>query len=168
MRTRDPTPGAAPDPLGRALRLAPLVFLAHVLEEAPGFVDWLNGHVARDITPGLFWTVTGIGLLVTTLVALGVRSARSPAIVLLAVAWLSFLMPANALLHVAGAILDGGYVPGLLTAVALYLPYSAWVASRAVRSRPASPARLAAAALLGTIPMAVHGYWILVRGDRLF
>lgn len=162
------TSEAAPDPLGSALRFAPLVFLAHVVEEGPGFVDWLNGHIARGITPSLFWTVNGIGLLVTTLAALGVRSARSPAGVLLAIAWLSFLMPANALLHVAGAIVDGAYVPGLLTAVALYLPYSAWIASRAVRSRSASPALLAAAALLGAIPMAVHGYWILVRGDRLF
>lgn len=168
MRTRDPAPGSAPDPLGRALRLAPLVFLAHVLEEAPGFVDWLNGHVARDITPGLFWSVNATALVITTLVALAARRPRSPAGVLPAIAWLSFLMPANALLHLAGAIVDRAYVPGLLTAIALYLPYSAWCATRAVRSRAAPPALLAAAALLGAIPMAVHGCWILFRGDRLF
>ena len=163
-----PKPGAAPDPLGSALRFAPLVFLAHVVEEGPGFVDWLNAHVARGITPGLFWTVNGTALLITVLSTLGVRSARSPAGVLLAIAWLSFLMPANALLHLAAAIMDRAYVPGLLTAVLLYLPYSAWIASRAVRSRSAAPAPLAAAALLGAIPMAAHGYWILFRGDRLF
>lgn len=158
----------AQDPLGRALRLAPLVFLAHVVEEGPGFVDWLNGHVARDITPGLFWTVNGVGLLVTALVALGARSPRSPAGMLLAIAWLSFLMPANAFLHLAGAVLDGGYVPGLLTAIALYLPYSARIAILAVRDRAVAPAGLAGTALLGAIPMVAHGYWILVRGDRLF
>jgi hypothetical protein len=147
---------------------APLVFVAHVLEEGPGFVDWINAHVARDITAGLFWTANGTALLITVLVALGVRSTRSEGAVMLAVAWLGFLMAANAALHVTAAIVDRAYVPGVLTASLLYLPYSAWVASRAIRSGRIAPAPLAAAALLGAIPMVVHGYRILFLGDRLF
>ena len=37
-----------------------------------------------------------------------------------------------------------------------------------MRSRPVAPGLLAAAAVLGAIPMAVHGYRILFLGTRLF
>jgi hypothetical protein len=84
------------------------------------------------------------------------------------VAWLSFLMLTNAIFHITGAIVDRGYVPGLATAVLLYLPYCGWVAGQVVRSRPVAPGLLAAAAVLGAIRMAVHGYRILFLGTRLF
>jgi hypothetical protein len=45
------------DRLSRALMCAPLVFVAHFLEESPGFVPWFNAHVTRGITAELFWTV---------------------------------------------------------------------------------------------------------------
>jgi hypothetical protein len=88
--------------------------------------------------------------------------------VLLVVAWLSFLMLTNAIFHITGAIVDRGYVPGLATAILLYLPYCGWVATQIVRHRRAAPALLAASAVLGAIPMAVHGYRILFLGTRLF
>jgi hypothetical protein len=84
------------------------------------------------------------------------------------VAWLSFLMLANALFHITGAVVDGGYVPGLVTAIVLYFPYCGWVAGRVVQSRRVGPGLLAAAAVLGAISMAVHGYRILFLGTRLF
>ncbi len=40
--------------LGAALLLAPAVFTGHVLEEAPGLVDWFNSHVSRGINQPLF------------------------------------------------------------------------------------------------------------------
>ena len=57
--------GEAPDRLGRGLLLAPLVFVAHCLEESAGFVSWFNGHVTRGITQDLFWTVNATGLVIT-------------------------------------------------------------------------------------------------------
>ena len=86
----------------------------------------------------------------------------------LVVAWLSFLMLTNAIFHITGAIVDRGYAPGLATAILLYLPYSVWVARQVVHSRRVATGLLAAAAVLGSIPMAVHGYRILFLGTRLF
>lgn len=160
--------GQFPDRLRRGLLLAPLVFLAHFLEESPGFVPWFNAHVTPGITQGLFWTVNLTGLLITVIVTLGFWASESVASVLLVVAWLSFLMLANAIFHITGTIVDRGYVPGLVTAILLYLPYYVWVAAQVMRSRRVAPGLMAAAAVLGGIPMAVHGYRILFLGSRLF
>jgi hypothetical protein len=156
------------DSLSRALLFAPLVFVAHVLEESPGFVPWFNAHVTRDITAGMFWTVNVTGLLITVLVTVAVWGAETTAGIAFVVAWLSFLMLTNAVFHVTGAIVDRGYVPGLATAVLLYLPYCGWVARHLLRRRRVAPGLLVAAAVLGAIPMAVHGYRILFLGTRLF
>jgi Protein of unknown function with HXXEE motif len=154
--------------LGRGLLLAPLIFVAHFLEESPGFVPWFNAHVTRGITQDLFWTVNVSGLVITLVVLLGFWTTRSGAAELLVVAWLSCLMLTNAAFHITGAIVDRGYVPGLATAIFLYLPYCGWVVKEVVRDRRVSPTLVAAAAGLGAIPMAVHGYRILFLGTRLF
>ncbi|HET9293117.1 MAG TPA: HXXEE domain-containing protein [Gemmatimonadales bacterium] len=156
------------DRLDRGLLMAPLVFVAHFLEESPGFVSWFNAHVERGITPYLFWTVNITALAITLFVVFACRASDSRATVLVAVAWLSFLMLANAIFHVTGAIVDRGYVPGLVTAVVLYLPYYGWIARRVQRDRGVAPGWVAAAAVAGAIPMAVHGYRILFLGSRLF
>jgi hypothetical protein len=159
---------AVPDRLSRGLLFAPLVFVAHFLEESPGFVPWFNAHVTRGITTDLFWTVNATALLITVLVTLAFRATGSAIAVVLIVAWLSFLMLTNAIFHITGAIVDHAYVPGLATAILLYLPYCGWVAGQVVRNRLAAPGVLAAAAVFGAIPMALHGYRILFLGTRLF
>jgi hypothetical protein len=157
-----------PERFSRGLLFAPLVFVAHFLEESPGFVPWFNAHVTRGITADLFWTVNATGLVITVLVILAFWATRSAAAVIVVVAWLSFLMLTNAGFHIMGAIVDRGYVPGLVTAIFLYLPYCGWVAWQVVHNRSVSPGLVAAAAVLGAIPMAVHGYRILFLGSRLF
>jgi hypothetical protein len=154
--------------LRRGLLLAPIVFVAHWLEESPGFVAWLNAHVTPDITQGTFWNVNAAGLVITVLVVLGYWATRSAASVLLVVAWLSFLMLTNAMLHITGAVVDRGYVPGLVTAIVLYVPFYAWVCAQVVRSNIVPIAPVVAVAVLGGLPMAIHGYLILFRGSRLF
>jgi hypothetical protein len=77
-------------------------------------------------------------------------------------------MLTNALFHITGAIVDRGYVPGLATAIFLYLPYCAWVAKQVLSDRRVGPTLVAAVAALGAVPMAVHGYRILFLGTRLF
>jgi hypothetical protein len=156
------------DRLSQGLLLAPLVFVAHFLEESPGFVPWFNAHVTQGITADLFWTVNATALVITVLTTTAFWATGSAAAMVLVVAWLSFLMLTNAIFHITGAFVDRGYVPGLATAVLLYLPYCGWVARQVVRSRRAAPGLLAAAAVLGAIPMAVHGYRILFLGTRLF
>ena len=154
--------------IGGELLLAPVIFICHFLEEAPGFVEWFNSHVARGITPELFLRVN-IYALVITLIVVGIEwLSRSASSLTLVISWLGFLMLANAILHVAGALVDRQYVPGLVTAVLLYLPYYSWLFVKALRSERANPAVLSAAAVLGSIPMLIHGYLIVFRGSRLF
>jgi len=154
--------------LRRGLLLAPFIFAAHWLEESPGFVSWFNAHVTEGITQDLFQTVNAAGLVITVLVVLGFWATQSAASVLLVAAWLSFLMLTNAILHITGAIVDRAYVPGLVTAILLYVPYCAWVGVQVVRSRRVAIGPVAAAIVLGGLPMAVHGYRILFLGTRLF
>ena len=152
----------------RLLLLAPVIFVCHFLEESPGFVQWFNEHVARGITSGLFWRVN-LSALVITLMVVGVDRFSSSAFSLaLAVVWLSFLMLANAILHIVGGLVDQQYVPGLATAILLYLPYYSWFFIKAVKSKRVKIIVLGAGAVLGSLPMLIHGYLIIFRGSRLF
>lgn len=154
--------------VSRALLLAPPVFVLHFLEESPGFVEWFNSHVSRGITPGLFWTVNITALVITLAVVAFEWLTRSGFSLTAALVWLGFLMMANAVFHVAGSLVDGRYVPGLATAVLLYLPYYVWLCAMALKSGRVRVAGLAAGVSLGALPMLAHGYLILFRGSRLF
>lgn len=152
----------------RLLLLAPVIFVCHFLEESPGFVQWFNEHVARGITSGLFWRVN-LSALVITLMVVGIQwFSRSALSLTLAIVWLGFLMLANAIFHVVGGVVDRQYVPGLVTAILLYLPYYSWFFIGAVRSRQVKFIVLVVGAVLGSLPMLIHGYLIIFRGSRLF
>lgn len=152
----------------RVLLLAPFIFVGHFLEESPGFVEWFNAHVARGITPGLFWRVN-ISALVISVIVIGVEwLSRSAFSLGITIGWLSFLMLANAILHIVGGLVDRQYVPGLATAILLYIPYYSWLFMKAVKSKRVSVGALIVAAVLGSMPMLIHGYLILFRGSRLF
>lgn len=148
--------------------VAPLIFIAHFWEEAPSFVPWFNSHVARGITQGAFWRVNLTGLVITLMVVVFESLSHSGVSLVLAIGWFSFLMFANAILHITGAVVDGDYVPGVITAVILYLPYFSLLFARGLRSKRASLAVLLLSVIVGALPMLVHGYLILFRGSRLF
>jgi hypothetical protein len=155
-------------PLRFLLLAAPVIFIVHFLEEGPGFVTWFNAHVARGITEPLFWTVNYTALAITIAVVILEWLSRSTFSATIVIAWLSFLMFANALFHLAGALVDRAYMPGLVTALLLYLPFYAWVATSTFRMRRMPGSIMATAALIGALPMLIHGYLIIVRGSRLF
>jgi len=148
--------------------LAPIIFVCHFLEESPTFVPWFNTHVARGITSGLFWRVNLTALVITLIVVAVEWSSRSSASMVLVIAWFGFLMFANAIFHIAGAFVDRRYVPGLVTAVLLYLPYYSWLFVRGRKDKRVSVPAMIAAAVIGAVPMLAHGYLILFRGSRLF
>ncbi|HEX8844882.1 MAG TPA: HXXEE domain-containing protein [Pyrinomonadaceae bacterium] len=152
----------------RLLLFAPLIFVCHFLEEAPGFVQWFNGHVSRGITSGLFWRVNFSALAITLIVVGIVWFSRTAFAFALAIVWFGFLMLANAVLHIVGGLADGRYVPGLATAILLYLPYYCWFFKTVAESRLVKVTVLVAGALAGSLPMLIHGYLIIFRGSRLF
>ena len=162
------TPGVRQPSARLLLVAAPFVFIAHFLEEAPSFVAWFNAHVSRGITAPLFWTVNLTGLAITIAVVIIDWFSGSAISATLAVAWLSLLMFANALFHLVAAIVDRSYVPGLVTAIVLYLPFYTWLVARVLQSRRLPRAAVGIAAIVGSLPMLAHGYLIVFRGSRLF
>lgn len=153
----------------RRLAIAlPVIFVLHVAEEAPTFVAWFNAHVEPDITGRMFWSVTTAGLVITLFVAGAAAGSRERSAALAAIVWAGFLMLANGLFHVTAAIADGAYAPGVVTAVLLYLPASALLIAAVSREHAMPWPAVAAVALLGGVPMFIHGWRIVFEGGRLF
>jgi len=153
----------------RALALAlPVVFILHVVEEAPYFVTWFNSLVTPQISQRLFLEVNAAGFVITLAVALCVSLSREPLIALVGVAWVSFLMLANGLLHVVATVVHARYCPGVITGMFLYLPLSFLFIRAAARETRLPAIVIAAVAFAGATPMIIHGYLIVFRGSRLF
>ena len=148
--------------------LAPIVFVIHVIEEAPTFVPWFNSIVEPDISESLFLTVNGVAFLITVALGGALAATREPAIAVVNLAWLGFLMFANALLHLTATVVHHRYAPGVITATCLYLPYFALLFAVVLRQLRVSWGVALFATALGSLPMAAHGYLIVFRGSRLF
>ncbi len=146
----------------------PVVFVLHVAEEAPGFVTWFNAHVEPDINGRTFLTVITTGLVITVLVAAPLAVSRGRAAAILASAWVGFAMLANGIFHVAAAIVDRGYAPGVATAILLYVPVSLLLIRAISKECRMSRSAVATVMLFAGIPMFAHGWLILFRGSRLF
>lgn len=147
---------------------APVVFVLHVVEEAPGFVAWFNSLVPRGITQDLFLTVNAVGFTITVLAVLVFAASPDPASGLMLAAWVGFLMLANGIFHLVGTVAHARYCPGVVTGTLLYLPYGFLLLRRIVRDLEVHPAAVSGMAALGAVPMLVHGYLILFRASRLF
>jgi hypothetical protein len=154
--------------ISRTVLIAPFIFVCHFVEESPWFVEWFNSHVSRGITSGMFWRVNLTALVITVTIVAIEYFWRSGVSLTLLIGWLGFLMLANAVFHMGAAIVDTSYVPGLITAILLYVPYYLWLFAKAIKSRRSNSAVLVSAAGLCSIPMVIHGYLIVFRGDRLF
>ena len=107
--------------------LAPVLFWAHVMEEsAGGFMRWYNSVVPVPLAESGFVTrnLQPLMILVVLAVAAAWIRRKEPAFLLLL--WLSYFMFANAIFHVTATVALNRYCPGLITALALYLPYYFW------------------------------------------
>src|SRR5262245_43084934 len=102
-------------PLRKLVLLAPVVFILHVREEAPGFVAWFNNLVPRGINQRLFLTVNAVALAITVLIALFVTALPTPPAGLLLSGWVGFLMLADGVFHLTGTIAHMRYCPGVVT-----------------------------------------------------
>jgi len=146
----------------------PVVFILHVIEEAPTFVSWFNSLVTPTITQSSFLSVNVVALLITLIVAAVVSISPGPVSGLVGTAWIGFLMLANGLFHIVGTVALGRYCPGVVTATLFYLPLSLLFLRAVVRELGVPLPLVGAVALLGGVPMYIHGYLIVFRGSRLF
>lgn len=151
----------------RVLLLAPVMVLAHVAEETPGLVAWLNRHADPDLTMSGFYALNAFGVLLTAALAVPSVRSRSRELGLGLLAWLGFVMLANGLLHLLASLAFGEYVPGSVTAGLLYLPYFV-VATATIRHHFEISLRAAVLTItIGAVPMLVQGFGILVLGRRI-
>ena len=137
-------------------------------EETPGFVEWANSLMQEGITERLFFAVNLVAFIVTTALAAVARLACSRETIVVMLAWLSFLMFGNAILHITGTVALGRYAPGTITSVLLYLPFFYVFVLRALRQFSIAWVNAAAVVAVAAFPMLLHGYLIIFRGSRLF
>jgi hypothetical protein len=148
-------------------RSLPIVFALHVFEESLGFVQWFNERVEPDLSWRTFVTVTSVCFVITVLIAASLSVLRDRAIGVAAVAWVGFLMFANGIVHIAASILDGAYVPGLATAIVLYLPVSLALFEAISFGCKLPRSAVVTVALAAGIPMYLQGWLVLFRGTSL-
>lgn len=154
--------------IGYLILFAPFIFICHFLEESNGFVSWFNLHVGRGINSRLFWNVNISALVITIIVVLAEFFEPSSFSGTMVIFWFSFLMFANAIFHIAGSVLDKAYMPGLITAIILYIPFYFMMIVKIIKARRINISLVIGIAILGALPMLIHGYKILFLGDRLF
>jgi hypothetical protein len=152
----------------KLILLSPVIFVLHVAEEAPGFVEWFNSLVTPDITQQTFMTVNLVAFIITCSMAAAVATTKTREATCLALTWLSFLFFANAILHIAGNAVHRRYSPGLVTATLLYLPYFFWFLRVSVSRFNLTAPLVLLSMILGSSLMLVHGYLIVFQGSRLF
>jgi hypothetical protein len=76
--------------------------------------------------------------------------------------------PGDSSARLAYGTMRAVHMPGLVTAVGLYVPYVVILAARIGRSRHPHPGMLSFWAAVGALPMLIHGYRIVFLGTRLF
>src|SRR5579872_1578270 len=109
------------------LLLAPVLYLAHILEEAPGFIAWFNSIVKPPMRDGNLVAMNEPSVAITALLAIVAAVALRRGAILTLFAWLSYFFFANGIFHIVATIALRRYSPGVVTAALLYLPYFAWL-----------------------------------------
>lgn len=120
----------------RWLALFPLTYALHVLEEATAgetFPVWLSRVAGASLSRGDFFLINAVGLLVITAAALvaGRNPGRTPLLPMLGTVVL-----VNGTLHVGATLLTGGYSPGAVTGLLLWIPLGAFALKDAGATLP--------------------------------
>jgi hypothetical protein len=115
--------------------LAPVLFWAHIMEEqAWGFMRWYNSVVTTPGSEAGFLAANIQPLVITAVLAIAAALIRRKEPAFLLLVWLSYFMLGNTIFHITATFALHRYCPGLLTALALYLPFFIWY-QRYLRTR---------------------------------
>lgn len=121
--------------------LTPVVFLIHDAEEVATVARWTreHGEVIPAFARGLLPIDTGqfaaaVALLFVILSIVSFLAARKPESGIAVRVWLVLLaaLTANGITHPAQALFVGGYVPGVVTAVLVVIPFGVLAWRRAI------------------------------------
>lgn len=133
-------------PIRRWIATSPVVYLVHDLEELATVRAWVGANWHRLPQAVVAWVgsnadlthiyAIGISLIFVAMAAVAIAAAqlRASRTITTIFALCVMLRLGNALVHVGQAAFTRAYVPGLVTAVLLVLPYSIWLIMRLERS----------------------------------
>ncbi len=142
------------------LCFVPVAIAVHNLEEAlflRAFLPFVNQRLRASVgtaAPRLTTSTYFIAFFVTTVIPFAIAAigdlSRKRGAAVYAMMTIVVSMLINVAVHVGGAVLVGGYVPGLVTAVSINLPLFAYVVWRAADEQWVRrwPAIIVAAVLL--------------------
>jgi hypothetical protein len=155
------------------LLLAPLLFAAHIAEEAPGlfsvgYISWFNSFMTPKLAESGFVRGNIEPLLITTVLAALVARIGRLGMAYILLAWLSHFMLANGLFHVIATLVQMRYSPGVVTATFLYLPFFAWFVSYLRTELRASSETIFLIALLSGLPMFLQTYLVVFKHSQFF
>ena len=150
------------------LLLVPVLFAAHVAEEAPGYARWFNsivpgqpipeaGFLAAQWTPFLAAAFLGVAAAVT-----GSRWAG-----LILALWCSHFFFANAVYHLVASVALVTFSPGLVTGTLLYLPFFWWLGRRLVGQGVALWALVLLVAF-ASLPALLQTYMVMFERRRFY
>ena len=136
-----------------------------MLAAYPGVLQWPIRLGLLDYMPALATIRWGIIAFAIVPVAILLRAwARPTRRLMFVTAMIGAMTAFNAIMpHGVAAILSGGYVPGLVTAIALTLPAGALTLWRSASARELGGAATAFAGLIGVLllPLVLLGFWAL-------
>jgi hypothetical protein len=139
-------------PLQQAVWLFPAAFAVHVLEEAPGFTDWVNRYASEQFTSEDFARNNALGLLLTAGATLAVtRTGNRTVFFVFYSAVLTQQALWNTVFHAGAAAEFSAYSPGMITSVLLFLPLWWQLTRLALSEGVIGPRRVAVAVLIGAL-----------------
>jgi hypothetical protein len=148
-------PAARPLHFRQAAWLFFAAFAVHVLEEAPGFTDWVNRYASEQYSSRDFVRNNAFGLLLSAGATLVVTRTSNRTVVFV---FYSTILTQQALwntgFHVGSTVAFSAYSPGLVTSVLAFLPVWWYLTRLALADGLISRRGVAIAALIGGL---IHG-----------
>lgn len=139
----------------RAASLLPAAFAVHVVEEAPGFTDWVNRYASERYASDDFVRNNALGLLLTTGATLVVtRTSNRTVFFVFYSAILTQQALWNTVFHIGSTAGFSAYSPGLVTSVLLFVPVWWKLTRLALNEGLISRRGVAVATLIGGL---IHG-----------
>jgi Protein of unknown function with HXXEE motif len=127
-----------------------LALLAHVVEEYPRFPEWATRHFGTTSRP---WYVYSHIPLIAAVLGISFLAATAPAATLfpLLATAVQCALATNAVFHVATTFIFREYSPGVVTAVLIFVPGTAYLVDRTVREGLLTLPQVAVAVAIGTV-----------------
>ena len=129
---------------------------------------WFNSVVSPGLAEGDFVRANIMPFAITAILAAIASRTKSKAAMLVLLAWITFYMFANAIFHMTATLVMMRYCPGVITAVALYVPFCTWFGRYLTTRFRIGPDIVALIALLAGLPSYLQTYMVVFEGKRFF